>query len=151
MVPLIINPIYTLYSGYFLGISPFKGLAKGDGSILFLALSWAEKVKKLKVWDSDHHGLTHLTTYKAGESDASKLCCQMLAEMQELGFLNKYGRMQGDYKHVIIFQGIMSSCTANNTKAPQIIKQFLPFALGTYMAYQQGLWPCSRSCPSKVP
>ncbi len=26
MVPLIINPIYTLYSGYLLGISPFKGL-----------------------------------------------------------------------------------------------------------------------------
>ena len=26
MVPLIINPIYILYSGYFLGISPFKGL-----------------------------------------------------------------------------------------------------------------------------
>ena len=25
MVPLIINPIYTLYSGYLLGISPFKG------------------------------------------------------------------------------------------------------------------------------
>ena len=24
--PLIINPIYTLYSGYILGISPFKGL-----------------------------------------------------------------------------------------------------------------------------
>ena len=26
MVPLIINPIYTLYSGYLLGISLFKGL-----------------------------------------------------------------------------------------------------------------------------
>ena len=26
MVPLMINPIYTLYSGYLLGISPFKGL-----------------------------------------------------------------------------------------------------------------------------
>ncbi len=25
MVPLIINPIYTLYSGYLLGISPFNG------------------------------------------------------------------------------------------------------------------------------
>ena len=29
MVPLIINPIYTLYSGYLLGISPFKGLPGG--------------------------------------------------------------------------------------------------------------------------
>ena len=116
MVPLIINPIYTLYSGYFLGISPFKGLAKGDGSILFLALSWAEKIKKLKVWDSDHQGLTHLTTYKAGESDASKLCCQTLAEMQELGFLNKYGRMQGDYKHVIIFQGICRAAPQTTIK-----------------------------------
>ena len=29
MVPLIINPIYTLYSGYWLGISPFKGLFGG--------------------------------------------------------------------------------------------------------------------------
>ncbi len=27
--PLIINPIYTLYSGYLLGISPFKGLLGG--------------------------------------------------------------------------------------------------------------------------
>ena len=25
MVPLIINPMYTLYSGYLLGISPFRG------------------------------------------------------------------------------------------------------------------------------
>ena len=29
MVPLIINPIYTLYSGYLLGIFPFKGLQQG--------------------------------------------------------------------------------------------------------------------------
>ena len=29
MVPLIINPMYTLYSGYLLGISPFKGLHQG--------------------------------------------------------------------------------------------------------------------------
>ena len=29
MVPLIINPIYTLHSGYLLGISPFKGLLGG--------------------------------------------------------------------------------------------------------------------------
>ena len=29
MGPLIINPIYTLYSGYLLGISPFKGLCGG--------------------------------------------------------------------------------------------------------------------------
>ena len=29
MVPLIINPIYTLYSGYLLGISPLKGLQQG--------------------------------------------------------------------------------------------------------------------------
>ena len=29
MVPLRINPIYTLYSGYLLGISPFKGLLGG--------------------------------------------------------------------------------------------------------------------------
>ena len=29
MVPLIINPIYTFYSGYLLGISPFKGLLGG--------------------------------------------------------------------------------------------------------------------------
>ena len=29
MVPLIINPIYTLYSGYLLGISQFKGLLWG--------------------------------------------------------------------------------------------------------------------------
>ena len=27
--PLVINPIYTLYSGYLLGISPFKGLFAG--------------------------------------------------------------------------------------------------------------------------
>ena len=27
--PLIINPIYILYSGYLLGISPFKGLLRG--------------------------------------------------------------------------------------------------------------------------
>ena len=27
--PLIINPIYTLYSGYLSGISPFKGLQQG--------------------------------------------------------------------------------------------------------------------------
>ncbi len=32
MVPLIINPIYTLYSGYLLGISPFKGLLRGLNS-----------------------------------------------------------------------------------------------------------------------
>ena len=32
MVPLIINPIYTLYSGYFLGIFPFKGLLGGLNS-----------------------------------------------------------------------------------------------------------------------
>ena len=32
MVPLIINPIYTLYSGYLLGISPFKGLLGGLNS-----------------------------------------------------------------------------------------------------------------------
>ena len=69
--------------------------------------------------------------------------------MQELGFLNKYGRMQGDYKHVIIFQGIVSSCTANNKEAPQMIKQFLPFALGAYVQYQQGLRPWSRSCPQQ--
>ena len=30
MVPLIINPIYTLYSGHLLGISPFKGLLGGQ-------------------------------------------------------------------------------------------------------------------------
>ena len=29
MVPLIINPIYTIYSGYLLGIFPFKGLLGG--------------------------------------------------------------------------------------------------------------------------
>ena len=29
MVPLIINPIYTLYSGYLMGISRFKGLLGG--------------------------------------------------------------------------------------------------------------------------
>ena len=29
MVPLKINPIYTLYSGYLLDISPFKGLLGG--------------------------------------------------------------------------------------------------------------------------
>ena len=29
MVPLIINPIYTLCSEYLLGISPFKGLQQG--------------------------------------------------------------------------------------------------------------------------
>ena len=29
MVPLIINPIYTLYSGYSLGIFPFNGLQPG--------------------------------------------------------------------------------------------------------------------------
>ena len=29
MVPLIFNPIYTLYSGYLLGISPMKGLLGG--------------------------------------------------------------------------------------------------------------------------
>ena len=35
MAPLIINPIYTLYSGYLLillGISPFKGLLEGSNS-----------------------------------------------------------------------------------------------------------------------
>ena len=32
MVPLIINPIYTLYSGYLLGISTFKGLLEGLNS-----------------------------------------------------------------------------------------------------------------------
>ena len=32
MVPLIINPIYTLYSGYLLDISPFKGLLGGLNS-----------------------------------------------------------------------------------------------------------------------
>ena len=32
MVPLIINPIYTLYSGYLLGISPFKRLLGGLNS-----------------------------------------------------------------------------------------------------------------------
>ena len=32
MVPLIINPMYTLYSGYLLGISPFKGLLGGLNS-----------------------------------------------------------------------------------------------------------------------
>ena len=32
MVPLIINPIHTLYSGYLLGISPFKGLVGGLNS-----------------------------------------------------------------------------------------------------------------------
>ena len=29
MVPLIINPIYTFYSGYLMGISPFTGLQQG--------------------------------------------------------------------------------------------------------------------------
>ena len=33
MVPLIINPIYTLYSGYILVISPFKGLLGGLNSL----------------------------------------------------------------------------------------------------------------------
>ncbi len=32
MVPLRINPIYTLYSGYLLGISPLKGLLGGLNS-----------------------------------------------------------------------------------------------------------------------
>ena len=32
MVPLIINPIYTLCSEYLLGISPFKGLLGGLNS-----------------------------------------------------------------------------------------------------------------------
>ena len=32
MVPLIINPIYILYSGYLLGISQFKGLLSGLNS-----------------------------------------------------------------------------------------------------------------------
>ena len=32
MVPLIINPIYTLCSGYLLDISPFKGLLGGLNS-----------------------------------------------------------------------------------------------------------------------
>ena len=33
MVPLIINPMYTLYSGYLLGpISPFKGLQQGGST-----------------------------------------------------------------------------------------------------------------------
>ena len=32
MVPLIINPIYTLHSGYLLGIFPFKGLLGGSNS-----------------------------------------------------------------------------------------------------------------------
>ena len=32
MVPLIINPIYILYSGYLLGIFPFKGLLGGLNS-----------------------------------------------------------------------------------------------------------------------
>ena len=36
MVPLIINPIYTLYSGYLLGpISPFKGLLGGCSTSIF--------------------------------------------------------------------------------------------------------------------
>ncbi len=30
MVPLIVNPIYTLYRGYLLGIYPFKGLLGGN-------------------------------------------------------------------------------------------------------------------------
>ena len=30
MVPLILNPIYTLYSMYLLGISSFKGLQHGE-------------------------------------------------------------------------------------------------------------------------
>ena len=32
MVPLLINPIYTLHSGYLLGISPFKGLREALNS-----------------------------------------------------------------------------------------------------------------------
>ena len=32
MVPLVINPMYTLYSGNLLGISPFKGLVGGLNS-----------------------------------------------------------------------------------------------------------------------
>ena len=32
MAPLIINPIYTLYTRYLLGISPFKGLLGGLNS-----------------------------------------------------------------------------------------------------------------------
>ena len=37
-VPLIINPIYTLYSGYLLGISPFKGLPLGVKQLILLVM-----------------------------------------------------------------------------------------------------------------
>ena len=32
MVPFMINPVYTLYSGYLLGTSPFKGFLGGLNS-----------------------------------------------------------------------------------------------------------------------
>lgn len=37
-VPVIINPIYTLYSGYLFGISPFKGL-------------WVSPFQRFSQWD----------------------------------------------------------------------------------------------------
>ena len=48
MVPLIINPIYTLYSGYLLGISPFKGLQQ---------LGYHPKVQyhQFSPWDNDNY------------------------------------------------------------------------------------------------
>ena len=62
IVPLIINPIYTLYSGYLLGISPFKGLLGGlnrgyhpKGTSIFpmtyMDPSWEnDGFSKLRLW-----------------------------------------------------------------------------------------------------
>ena len=47
MVPIIINPIYTLYSGYLLGISLFKGLLGG-----FKQLGYHPRVPAFSLWIS---------------------------------------------------------------------------------------------------
>ncbi len=47
MVPIIINPIYTLYSGYLLGISLFKGLL-GE----FKQLGYHPRVPAFALWIS---------------------------------------------------------------------------------------------------
>ena len=58
MVPLIINPINTLYSGYLLNISPFKGLLGGvkqlgalhpKGFPIIFPMNWLQASKITKI------------------------------------------------------------------------------------------------------
>ena len=73
MVPLIVDPIYTLYSWYLLGVFPFKGLQqgveqlgalhpKGFPTILPMRFIWGESF--LKFWGCFLAELRKISTKK---------------------------------------------------------------------------------------